>query len=134
LASRLEGQTKTYGVPIIIGARTAEAVKDKFALLEVDFITVKGKTEPEVIYTVLGRREVAASSQFEKLYEASVKILERYRRREWDSVMAIIESSRGAADYFEVNGLLELYCERVRAFRENPPPDDWNGVFALQTK
>jgi len=134
LASRLEGQTKTYGVPIIIGARTAEAVKDKFALLEVDFITVKGKTEPEVIYTVLGRREVAATSQFEKLYEASVKMLERYRRREWDSVMAIIEASRGAADHFELNGLLELYCERVRTFRENPPPDDWNGVFALQTK
>jgi adenylate cyclase len=33
-----------------------------------------------------------------------------------------------------LNGLLELYCERVRAFRENPPPDDWDGVFALQTK
>jgi class 3 adenylate cyclase len=48
LASRLEGQTKNYRVPIIIGARTAQAVKDKFALLEVDFITVKGKTEPEV--------------------------------------------------------------------------------------
>ncbi len=134
LASRLEGQTKTYGLPIIIGARTAEAVKDKFALLEVDFITVKGKTEPEVIYTILGRREVAASSQFERLYEASVKMLESYRRREWDSVMAIIEKSRAPADHFGVDGLLELYCERVRLFRENPPPEDWNGVFALQTK
>ena len=134
LASRLEGQTKTYGLPIIIGARTAEAVKDKFALLEVDFITVKGKTEPEVIYTILGRREVAASSQFARLYEASVKMLESYRRREWDFVMAIIEKSRAPADHFGVDGLLELYCERVRLFRENPPPEDWNGVFALQTK
>ena len=134
LASRLEGQTKTYGLPIIIGARTAQAVKDKFALIEVDFITVKGKTEPEVIYTILGRREVAATSQFEKLYEASVKMLQGYRSREWDSVMAIIEASRGAADHFGLDGLLELYCERVRVFRENPPPDDWNGVFALQTK
>ena len=134
LASRLEGQTKSYGVPIIIGARTAEAVKDKFALLEVDFITVKGKTQPEVIYTVLGRHDVAATSQFARLYELSAKMLENYRRREWDSVMAIIETSRGAADDFGLNGLLELYRERVRLFRENPPPDDWNGVFALQTK
>jgi len=61
-------------------------------------------------------------------------MLERYRNREWDSVMAIIEASRGAADYFGLDGLLELYCERVRAFRLNPPPDDWNGVYALQTK
>ncbi len=68
LASRLEGQTKSYGLPIIIGARTAQAAKDKFALLEVDYITVKDKTEPAVIYTILGRRDVAASSQFESLY------------------------------------------------------------------
>jgi adenylate cyclase len=134
LASRLEGQTKTYGVPIIIGAHTAQAVKDKFALLEVDFITVKGKTEPEVIYTILGRRDIAASSQFKKLYEASVKMLEHYRRREWDSVMAIIEASREGANHFSIDELLQLYCERVHAFRENPPPDDWNGVFAMQTK
>ena len=134
LASRLEGQTKSYGVPIIVGSRTAEAVKDKFALLEVDFITVKGKTEPEVIYTVLGRHDVAATSQFAELYEQSAKMLEGYRRREWDFVMAIIEASRGTANHFNLDGLLELYCERVRLFRENPPPDDWNGVFALQTK
>src|SRR6478672_6385543 len=49
LASRIEGQTKSYGVPILIGARTAQAIKDKFAIVEIDFITVKGKTEPEVV-------------------------------------------------------------------------------------
>jgi adenylate cyclase len=134
LASRLEGQTKNYGVPIIIGARTAQAVKDKFALLEVDFITVKGKTEPEVIHTLLGRSDIADSDEYRKLYEVTAKMLSCYRKREWDSVMAIIEVGRSAADHFGVNGFLELYCERVRAFRENPPPDDWNGVFALQTK
>jgi adenylate cyclase len=48
--------------------------------------------------------------------------------------MAIIEQCRAAADHFNLNGLLELYCERVREFRENPPPSDWNGVYALQTK
>ena len=134
LAQRLESQTKSYSVPILIGGRTAQAVKDKFALLEVDFVTVKGKTEPEVIHTVLGRREVAGSSEYGKLYELSLKMLKNYRSREWDSVMAIIDASRGLADHFGLDGLLELYCERVRAFRENPPPDDWNGVFALQTK
>jgi adenylate cyclase len=134
LASRLEGQTKTYGLPIIIGARTAQAVKDKFALLEVDFITVKGKTEPEVIYTILGRDDVAGSGEYGRLYENSVKMLECYRRREWETVMAIIEASRAAADHFKLDGLLELYRARVREFRVNPPPDDWNGVYALQTK
>src|SRR5262249_41810751 len=55
LASRLEGQTKEYGFPIIVGSKTAMAVKEKFAILELDFIMVKGKTEPEVIYAIAGR-------------------------------------------------------------------------------
>ena len=134
LAARLESQTKSYAVPILIGARTAQAVKDKLALLEVDYVTVKGKTEPELIYTVLGRGDVAASSEYAELYEHSLKMLDRYRNRDWDSVMAIIEKCRGLADRFELNGVLELYCERIREFRVNPPPDDWNGVYALQTK
>jgi adenylate cyclase len=134
LASRLEGQTKNYGLPIIIGARTAQAVKDKFALIEVDYITVKGKTEPEVIYTIVGRADVAATSQFTQIFELIDKMLQNYRKRDWDSVMANIDASREAGDVFGLNELLELYRERVRAFRETPPPDDWNGVFALQTK
>ena len=60
-ASRLEGQSKEYGFPIIVGSRTALAAKDKFAILELDFIMVKGKTEPEVIYAIAGREDVAQS-------------------------------------------------------------------------
>jgi len=134
LASRLESQTKSYAVPILIGARTAQAVKDKLALIEVDFVMVKGKKDPEVIYTLLGRQDVAASAEYGKLYESSVKMLESYRRREWDSVMAIIEASRGLAHHFGLDGVLELYCERIREFRANPPPDDWDGAYALLTK
>ena len=133
-ASRLEGQTKSYAVPILIGARTAQAVKDKFALIEVDFVMVKGKKAPEVIYTVLGRQDIAASAEYGRLYESSVKMLERYRKREWDSVMAIIEASRGLADHFGLNGVLEVYRERIREFRDKPPPDDWDGAYALLTK
>ena len=65
LASRLEGQTKSYGVPIIIGSKTAQLAKENFAVLELDCITVKGKTEPENIYTILGREDVARSEGFQ---------------------------------------------------------------------
>jgi adenylate cyclase len=66
LASRLEGQSKNYGLPIIVGSRTASAVGEKFAVLELDCITVKGKTEPESVYTVLGRSDVADSDPVQR--------------------------------------------------------------------
>jgi adenylate cyclase len=62
LASRLEGQTRTYGLSMLIGSRTAAAVANEFALLEIDSIRVKGKTEAEVIYTIVGRADVADTS------------------------------------------------------------------------
>ena len=59
-----KARSKEYGFPIIVGSKTAMAVKDKFAILELDFIMVKGKTEPEVIYAIAGREDVAQSERF----------------------------------------------------------------------
>ena len=54
LASRLEARTKDYRVPIVIGSRTAEAAQRKFAVMEIDLILVKGKTQPEAAFAALG--------------------------------------------------------------------------------
>ena len=76
LASRLEGQSKEYGFPIIVGSKTAMAVKDRFAILELDFIMVKGKKEPEVIYAIAGRDDVAQSGAFQRLRNLTIEMLQ----------------------------------------------------------
>jgi adenylate cyclase len=134
LASRIEGQTKSYGVPILIGARTAEAVKDKFAVVEIDFITVKGKTEPEVVYTVLGRQALARSNEFESVRASVRQMLARYRARDWTGAIKAAQACRAANGAFHLERVVDLYEERIQAFEQNPPPPDWNGVFALPTK
>ncbi len=67
LASRLENQSKAYGGPIIIGSSTAGYVEQSFAMLELDFIRVKGKQEPDVIYTILGSSNLASQERFLEL-------------------------------------------------------------------
>src|SRR5207253_1624587 len=116
LASRLEGQTKTHGISTIIGSRTAAAVIDEFALIEIESIRVKGKNDPEVIYTIVGRAEVAKSAEFaalrdhwaRRLAEAGVRTRHPHLRPNWahDSFGACgsspgapcASSSRGAGD------------------------------------
>ena len=83
LASRLEGQCKSYGLPIIIGSKTANVAKEHFAILELDFIAVKGKKEPEVVYSIVGREELAKSGRFQRWRELNMKMLSRYRSRDW---------------------------------------------------
>jgi adenylate cyclase len=134
LASRLEGQSKEYGFPIIVGSKTALAVKDKFAILELDFIMVKGKKEPEVIYAIAGREEVAQSGRFQRLRNLTIEMLACYRSRDWDGALEAIERGRRSDDGHTLEYLYDLYDARIRGYRQNPPPEDWNGAFALLTK
>ena len=134
LASRLEGQSKEYGFPIIIGSKTAMAVKDRFAILELDFIMVKGKTEPEVIYAIAGREDTAQSETFQRLRNLTIEMLACYRSRDWDAALAAIERGRKTDDVQALEYLYDLYETRIRNYQENPPPADWNGAFALLTK
>jgi adenylate cyclase len=134
LASRLEGQTATHGVPVIIGSKTAESVADQFALLQVDAILVKGKSEPEIIYTVVGRADVAATTEFRTLKDYWDTLLRRYRARDWTAVDELVERCRPLCGKFNLGGLVRVYEERVEQFKLAPPPDDWDGIFVAQTK
>ena len=109
-------------------------VKDGSAVVEIDFITVKGKTEPEVVYTVVGRKAVAESSDFEGVRASVQQMLLRYRARDWTGAITAAQACRAANGAFHLEGVANLYEERIQAFEQNPPPPDWNGVFALQTK
>jgi Adenylate and Guanylate cyclase catalytic domain len=57
LSSRLEGLNKDYGTHIIVNETTYAATREaKFVYRELDLIRVKGKTQPVMIYELIGRR------------------------------------------------------------------------------
>jgi adenylate cyclase len=134
LASRLEGQCKSYGLPIIIGSKTAEVAKNRFAILELDFIAVKGKKEPELAYAIVGREEMAKSGRFQSWRELNLRMLACYRKRDWTAALVAIEEGRAADGENRFKTLYQIYFDRIHAFQITPPPDDWNGAYALETK
>jgi adenylate cyclase len=134
LASRLEGQTKDYQLSIIVGSRTAVAVSEQFALLEIDFIRVKGKTEAEVIYTIVGRVDVAEAPEFMSLQDHWSNVLVCYRKQDWAGAMKAIELCRFDCERFALIGLIDVYEARIRRLEQSPPASDWDGVFTPETK
>jgi adenylate cyclase len=134
LASRLEGQCKSYGLPIIVGSRTALVAKERFAVLEIDFVAVKGKKEPEVVYAIMGRQELANSGKFQRWRDLNIEMLSQYRRRDWTAALAAIERGRSLDEEQRFKTLYDVYSERIRAFQLSPPPEDWDGAYALDTK
>ena len=79
LASRLEGQSKSYGVDVVLGSDTRAKVVDQFATAELDLIAVKGKTEAVRIFALLAKREDVDADEFSLFEEKHAAFLERYR-------------------------------------------------------
>lgn len=134
LASRLEGQSKLYGVRIIIGERTAELAGDEFVAVELDWIRVQGKRQPEVIYTLLGRRGDGSESLHEETRDHIAKILEAYRNRNWARALRAIDSARKSGNGAHMTAFYDLYEQRVTEFRRHPPPGNWDGVYTAVSK
>jgi adenylate cyclase len=134
VASRLEARTKDYGVPIVIGAQTEQQAKEKFATIEIDRIQVKGKSEPETVFTVLGHAELRQDPNFHDLRELTAGMLRSYREQDWTRALEAIELCRKAGERFGIAALYDMYAERIEAFRRTPPPPDWNGVYEAESK
>lgn len=134
LASRLEGQSRSYGVPVIIGSQTAQEVRSEFAIIEIDAIRVKGKTEPEIIHTILGRRDVLSDPTFQELRDLMGGLLSTYRSQDWNGALSALETCQTSANGFRLGNIFDIYRDRITTFRDTPPPKDWDGVFTADAK
>ena len=86
-AARLEGQTKSYGVLLIIGPNTNEIVKDRIFTLELDNIAVKGKTVGLRIYAPLLCGDAGAMVEYMLARETHDKMLAAYRTQKFDAAV-----------------------------------------------
>ena len=95
---------------------------------------MKGKKEPEVVYSSVGRNDLANSGRFERWRELNLNMLSRYRSRDWAGALAAIEQGLAADEENRFKTLYNIYSERIRTFQVTPPPDDWDGAYALDSK
>ena len=130
VASRLEGQTKTYDVETIVGESTAARAGD-YAFLEIDLLKVKGKTAATRVFALLGDGALRQSKDFINLTERHGEFLSRYRAQDWSTAEAL---SRDCETISGLDRLYALYRERIAFFRSNPPPPQWDGTAEALSK
>jgi len=133
LASRLEGQSKTYGVRIVIGPVTREQTEE-FAAIELDLIKVKGKTKPVNIHALLGTPDEAEAPAFRALAVKHAEFLAAYRAARFDQAAKLLREAAVLGRPWSLDKLYHLYEERLDAFRADPPPPGWDGVFTATSK
>ena len=133
-ASRLEGQSKAYGVDIVIGPQTAAAVPE-MAVLEIDLLQVKGKTVGLQVFTLKGDETMAQDPAFKALKVVHDEMLKAYRSQRWEKAKELLKECHAKGDEaFHLADFYELYDGRVKAYEADPPGPDWNGVFIATSK
>lgn len=133
-AARLEGQSKPYGVKIVIGPETKALVENVYAVLELDCIAVKGKTIGLHIYTVLGRHdELMSTMNYVMPMQQHEKMLELYRARCFDAAIKYCQDLRGM-----FNGMMDdyytMWIERCQEMKGKDLPQDWDGIYKATSK
>ncbi len=134
LAARLEGQSKEYGMKIILGEETAKEMEDEFVILELDKIAVKGKTEGVNIYTSLGTHENLINiMNYDMAQRQHEKFLFFYRKQAWELALRWLNDLE-----FEFNGMMKDYYammgDRIEQLQKEGLPEDWDGVYRATTK
>jgi adenylate cyclase len=127
LASRLEGLTKKYGVPLIVSESMQRKIADTLPCRLLGRVSVKGRTEGTGIYEVRRSLDDARSTAWNLHAEAAAlyyggRFLEAEKR------------------FREVQRLLpgdvcvERMLGRCAEYAKHPPPASWKGVEGLTEK
>jgi adenylate cyclase len=133
VASRLEGQTRSYAVDIVVGEST-QAAAPEFAYLELDLIRVVGKQEPVRIFALLGDEKLANDPAFKALAEVHAAMLAAYRAQDWTAARNFIARARALDFGLNLGGLYDIYVERIDEYSEVPPDPGWDTVYVATAK
>ncbi|OHD54619.1 MAG: hypothetical protein A2Y33_04285 [Spirochaetes bacterium GWF1_51_8] len=128
LASRLEGLTKMYHMPIIISEFTKDEIQPgKFHFRELDTVRVKGKNKPVKIYCPMALEKAKPLVQYLNSFHTALSQYYDGKFKEAKNEFSRLFKERPEDE------ICQLYIERCDYLILNPPKE-WEGVETMTTK
>jgi len=131
LASRLESACKQYGTKILISEFTVRKLQGTYRKREIDLVVVKGKTQPVAIYEILAYHTRESFPGLGEVLGLFKDGLGAYRARKWDAAIKLFGECLAINPNDKPS---QLYIERAKILKQTPPPDDWAGVWIMESK
>ncbi|KAF1080754.1 MAG: Adenylate cyclase [Candidatus Rifleibacterium amylolyticum] len=131
LASRLESACKQYGVKILISEFTMRKLKGTYRMREIDLVVVKGKTQPVAIYEIMSYHNRESFPGLGEVLGLFKDGLWAYRARKWDAAIKLFNECLAINPNDKPSS---IYIERAQLLKQNPPPEDWSGVWVMASK
>ncbi|MFT7244787.1 MAG: adenylate cyclase [Candidatus Azotimanducaceae bacterium] len=131
LAARLEGACKQYRARILISDNTYAKLRGTYRSREVDMVIVKGKTEPVKIHEILDYHTEESFPNIQDVLNVFKSGRIEYQKQNWDKAKGEFEQAVALNQY---DHLSAIYIERCDLMKANPPGDDWDGVWTMDSK
>jgi adenylate cyclase len=131
LASRLESACKQYGARILVSEFTIRKLNGTYRKREIDRVVVKGKTEPVGVYEILAYHTPETFPNIAEVLGLFKDGLAAYRNRNWEGAIKLFRECTALNPGDQPS---KLYLERAQHLLQNPPPDEWNGVWVMDAK
>jgi adenylate cyclase len=131
LAARIESACKQYGAHILISEFTYKAVKATYRTRQVDYVIVKGKTEPVGVYEVLDFHD---ETSYPNMVEALGNFNDGYRawnEGKWDQSIKLFNTVKKINPNDKA---AQLYLDRCDYMKKHPPKGKWDGVWVMTSK
>lgn len=113
IAARLEALTRTYDVDIIIGETTAAAVRDRYAVVELDEVQLKGRQEPAKVFALLGNGTLAADTTFLSFAAAHQRLRDSLVAGRDQAARSLLDELGPAAEAYGLGAVYAMYADRL---------------------
>jgi class 3 adenylate cyclase/CHASE2 domain-containing sensor protein len=142
LAARCESGAKAYGAYIMVTEETkiaSSAKKDDIAFRYLDKIVVKGRSQPVAMFEPTGfMNELTQETQ--DCLDCFQQGIDKYLLQDWGGALDLFAQAKemepnkpGVTPGVKDNPSMIL-IDRCKVMQENPPGDDWDGVYIMTTK
>ncbi|RTL51385.1 MAG: GAF domain-containing protein [Rhodocyclaceae bacterium] len=131
LAARLESACKQYGAHILVSEFTYKQLRGTYYSREMDMVIVKGKTQPVSIYEILDYHNEETYPNLSEALRQFKSGLHYYRQQRWEDAIGTFQ------EVLKLNPedkAAKMYVERCDYLRTNPPGNDWDGVWVMESK
>lgn len=102
----------------------------QFVYRELDRVRVKGKEKPVVIYEPLGKQTEVDAVVCEEVARHT-EALGLYRKQQWEQARSLFRQLRSENP---ATLIYTIYIDRIQYFRDNPPGEEWDGVYTHTSK
>ncbi len=131
LASRLESANKTYGTSIMISESTYSEVGDNFIVREIDTIKVKGRKKPTKVFELLSLKENFGLEDTNSNFIDYNLGITQYKLMNFSEAKTHFTNS---LEKYPEDPPSKIYLNRCNFYMQNPPEENWDGVFIMKTK